>query len=28
MWSQVVDNDEFDKMVEGSPPASRKASAQ
>jgi hypothetical protein len=28
MWSQVIDNDEFDKMVEGSPPAARKASAQ
>jgi nicotinamidase-related amidase len=27
MWSQVVDNDEFDKMVEGKPPAARKASA-
>jgi hypothetical protein len=27
MWSQVVDNDEFDKMVEASPTASRKASA-
>ena len=26
MWSQVVDNDEFDKMVEVT--ASRKASAQ
>ena len=28
MWSQVVDNDEFDKMIEASPSASRKASAQ
>jgi ureidoacrylate peracid hydrolase len=28
MWSQVVDNDEFDKMVEASPTAARKASAQ
>ena len=28
MWSQVIDNDEFDKMVEASPAASRKASAQ
>src|SRR5262245_48716190 len=28
MWSQVIDNDEFDKMVEASPTASRKASAQ
>ena len=28
MWSQVIDNDEFDKMVEGSPTAARKASAQ
>ena len=27
MWSQVIDNDEFDKMVEASPTASRKASA-
>jgi ureidoacrylate peracid hydrolase len=27
MWSQVIDNDEFDKMVEASPTASQKASA-
>ncbi len=27
MWSQVVDNDEFDKMAEASPTAPRKASA-
>jgi hypothetical protein len=28
MWSQVIDNDEFDRMVEASPTAARKASAQ
>jgi nicotinamidase-related amidase len=28
MWSQVIDNDEFDNMIEASPAASRKASAQ
>ena len=28
MWSQVIDNDDFDKMVEVSPTASRKASAK
>jgi hypothetical protein len=28
MWSQVIDNDEFDKMIEASPTASRKASAK
>jgi nicotinamidase-related amidase len=27
MWSQVIDNDEFDKMIEGPPPAARKAEA-
>ena len=27
MWSQVIDNDEFDNMIEASPGASRKASA-
>jgi nicotinamidase-related amidase len=27
MWSQVIDNDEFDNMIEASPAASRKASA-
>jgi nicotinamidase-related amidase len=27
MWSQVIDNDEFDKMIEAGPTASRKASA-
>jgi hypothetical protein len=28
MWSQVIDNDDFDKMIEAAPPAARKASAQ
>jgi ureidoacrylate peracid hydrolase len=28
MWSQVIDNDDFDKMIEASPTAARKASAQ
>jgi ureidoacrylate peracid hydrolase len=28
MWSQVIDNDDFDKMIEASPLAARKASAQ
>jgi len=28
MWSQVIDNDEFDNMIEASPASSRKASAQ
>jgi hypothetical protein len=28
MWSQVIDNDEFDNMIEASPTASRKASAK
>ncbi len=28
MWSQVMDNDEFDKMIEATPVASRKASAR
>jgi ureidoacrylate peracid hydrolase len=27
MWSQVIDNDDFDKMIEASPTAARKASA-
>jgi len=28
MWSQVIDNDDFDKMIEAAPAAARKASAQ
>ena len=27
-WQEVPDNDEFDNMIEASPAASRKASAQ
>jgi hypothetical protein len=28
MWSQVIDNDELDKMIEATPVAARKASAE
>jgi nicotinamidase-related amidase len=28
MWSQVIDNEEFDKMIEASPMPSRKASVK
>ena len=28
MWSQVIDNDDFDKMIEAAPVTARKASAQ
>jgi nicotinamidase-related amidase len=28
MWSQVIDNDDFDKMIEAAPAAARKVSAQ
>ena len=28
MWSQVIDNDDFDKMIEAAPATARKASAQ
>jgi hypothetical protein len=28
MWSQVIDNDELDKMIEAAPLSARKASAQ
>jgi len=28
MWSQVIGNDDFDKMIEAAPVTARKASAQ
>jgi hypothetical protein len=28
MWSQVIDNDDFDKMIEAAPATARKASTQ
>jgi nicotinamidase-related amidase len=28
MWSQVIDNDELDKMIEATPVAAKKASAR